>query len=217
MREKIIEEIHSSKVIAIARGLDPRKAVQLAEALYNGGIRLVEVTFNQRDTKNKFEKTCTAIEAIRSAMGGKMYVGAGTVLTIEQLTLAKQAGAQFIVSPDMNPEVIQETRRLGLVSLPGALSPSEIVQAHAAGADFVKVFPAGKLGAGYIKAVCAPISHIPLLAVGGIDEKNIAEFIAAGAAGAGVGGNLANKQWIDEGAFEKITATASALIKNCGK
>ena len=217
MKQIIIEEICATKVIAIARGLEPQKAAQLAEALYAGGIKLVEVAFNQKDTQNKFEKTCIAIEAIRSAMGDKMYVGAGTVLTIEQLELARMAGAQFIVSPDTNPQVIQETKRLGLVSLPGALTPSEIVQAYSSGADFVKVFPAGRLGAGYIKDVCAPISHIPLLAVGGINEKNIAEFIAAGAVGVGVGGNLANKQWIDEEAFEKITATASALIKNADK
>ena len=96
--------------------------------------------------------------------------------------------------------------------MPGAMTPSEILAAHAAGADLVKLFPAAALGSAYLKAVRSPISHVRIMAVGGINEKNAAEFLKAGAVGLGVGGNLANRQWIADGAFEKITQTARALI-----
>ena len=122
------------------------------------------------------------------------------------------AGGLFIISPDTNTDVIKRTRELGLVSMPGALTPSEIMTAHRAGADFVKLFPAADMGPGYLKAVRAPLNHIKLMAVGGINEKNAGDFLAAGAAGVGVGGNLANRAWIEAGEFGKITAAASALV-----
>ena len=98
-----------------------------------------------------------------------------------------------------------------MVSMPGALTPTEVLQAHKAGADFVKLFPAGNLGPGYLKSVAAPINHVKLLAVGGVNEKNVAEFLKAGAVGAGVGGNLVNKTWIAEGKFQEITALAKTF------
>ena len=109
-------------------------------------------------------------------------------------------------------EVIRRTRELGMVSLPGAMTPTEVMTAHRAGADFVKLFPASNLGTAYVKAVRAPISHVKLLAVGGINEDNVADFLHAGMVGAGVGGNLANKKWIEAGEFEKITETARKLL-----
>ena len=144
--------------------------------------------------------------------GPDMLVGAGTVTTPELVTRTRDAGGQFIISPDTNPAVIARTRELELVSMPGAMTPSEILAAHAAGADLVKLFPAAALGPAYLKAVRSPISHVRIMAVGGINEKNAAEFLKAGAVGLGVGGNLANRQWIADGAFEKITQTAQALV-----
>ena len=140
--------------------------------------------------------------------------GAGTVTTIEMLNLAKEAGAGFIVSPDCNPEVIKATVEAGMVSMPGAMTPTEILTAYRAGADFVKVFPTAGLGSAYIKAVRGPLNHIRLLAVGGVNEKNIADFLAAGCVGAGVGGNLVNKNWIANGEWDKITALAREFVTN---
>ena len=100
-----------------------------------------------------------------------------------------------------------------MVSMPGALTPTEVMQAHRAGADFVKLFPIGNLGVSYAKAVMAPISHVKLLAVGGVNENNVAEFLKAGMYGAGIGGNLANKKWIDAGEYHKITETAQKLVE----
>ena len=143
-----------------------------------------------------------------------MAFGAGTVTSLEMLELAKNAGAQFVVSPDTNEEVIKATVTSGMVSMPGALTPTEILNAHRYGADFVKVFPTSSLGASYIKAIRGPINHVRLLAVGGVNEKNIGEFIRAGVNGAGVGGNLVNKEWIARGEFDKITALAKEFVEN---
>lgn len=209
MREEIIDLVLQSRVIAIVRGLDGGFE-PLAQAMYDGGIRAIEVTFNQKDP-SQWVKTTGAIRAIKEAMGDKMAVGAGTVTSVELVELAREAGAQFIVSPDTDPAVIRRTRELGMVSMPGALTPSEIKQAHEAGADFVKVFPAGTLGAGYIKAIRGPLNHIRMLAVGGVSEKNAAEYIQAGCVGVGVGGNLVNKEWIANGEYGKIEALAREL------
>lgn len=207
--EKIVELVNKTKVVAIVRGLDSGY-VQLAQALYDGGIRAIEVTFNQKDPA-AWSQTTDAIRQIKAAMGYKMAVGAGTVTTVELVELAHSAGAEFIVSPDVNEDVIHRTKALGMVSMPGAMTPTEITTAHRAGADFVKVFPAGVLGTPYIKAIRGPLNHIALLAVGGVSEKNAGEFIKVGCAGVGVGGNLVNKAWVAAGEFEKITALAKEL------
>lgn len=213
MRENTIEQILKEKVIAIVRGVGPEQCLRVADALYQGGIRLVEVTFNQSNP-DSFSETTDAISAISKAYAGKMLCGAGTVTSEALVDLATDAGAKYIISPDSNPAVIRRTLDRGIVSIPGAMTPTEILAAHNAGADFVKLFPAAALGTDYIKAVRAPINHVRLLAVGGINEKNIASFLAAGLYGAGVGGNLANKAWIQAGEYERITAAAKELVAN---
>ena len=142
-----------------------------------------------------------------------MYVGAGTVTTPELVELTAKAQGRFIISPDVNEAVIARTRELDMVSLPGALTPTEVMTAYRAGADFVKVSPVGSLGVAYVKALRAPISHVKLMAVGGVNENNVADFLKAGMVGAGIGGNLVNQAWIDAGAFDKITETARALTE----
>lgn len=211
MEEKIIQAVKENKLIAIVRGVESDKCVKIAQALYDGGFRLMEITYDQKHPES-WEQTAKAIGAVAKAFEGKMYVGAGTVTCTELVELTHKHGGQFIISPDVNEDVIRRTRELGLVSMPGALTPTEVMIAHRAGANFVKLFPAGNLGTGYVKAVKAPISHVDLLVVGGIDEKNVASFLAVGAAGAGVGGNLVNKAWVEAGAYEKITEVAKALV-----
>lgn len=207
--KKVVEIVQETKVIAIIRGLGSGYE-KLAQALYDGGIRAIEVTFNQKDPST-WVQTTNAIRDIKEYMGGKMAIGAGTVTTEDLAQLAFDAGAEFIVSPDTNEAVIRKTKELGMVSMPGALTPTEIRQAYAAGADFVKVFPAGTLGSGYIKAIRGPLNNIPLLAVGGVSEKNAGEFRKAGCVGVGVGGNLVNKDWIAQGQWDKIIALAKEL------
>lgn len=211
MRQETIQWVEREKIIAIIRGAAPEQCLKVAAALYEGGIRLMEITYNQRDPSS-WQATAAAIASIAREYEGRMLVGAGTVTTPELVELTHKAGGYYIISPDTNEAVIRRTRELGMVSMPGALTPSEVMQAHRAGADFVKLFPIGNLGAGYAKAIMAPISHVKLLAVGGVNEKNVVDFLKAGLVGAGIGGNLVNKQWIEAGQYHKITETAKALI-----
>lgn len=213
MRDQIIQKVLDKKIVAIVRGVYDEDCVNLARALYEGGIELLEVTFDQ-SKREALSHTSDTIRQLVAALGDKMAFGAGTVTTLEMLELAKNAGAQFIVSPDTNEEVIRATVANDMVSMPGAMTPTEILNAHRFGADFVKVFPTSSLGASYIKAIRGPINHVRLLAVGGVNEKNIGEYIKAGADGAGVGGMLVNKELIAAGAFDKITELAKEFVKN---
>ena len=212
MREMVIEWALREKLVAIVRGVESDKCLKVAQALYDGGIRLMEVTYDQKNP-DSWKQTAQAIGDIAKAFEGKMLVGAGTVTSTELVELTHEAGGMFIISPDCNVDVIRRTRELGMVSMPGVLTPTEIMTAHNAGADIVKVFPISDLGVGYLKAVRAPISHVKMMVVGGINEKNIGQYLAAGAVGAGIGGNLANRAWIDAGEFDKITETAKALVQ----
>ena len=213
MRDTIIQKVLDKKIIAIARGVYGTDCVNLAKALYAGGIEMMEVTFDQSKPE-AFNRTSDTIAQLVQEMGDKMIFGAGTVTSLETLELARQAGAQFVVSPNTNEAVIKATVANGMVSMPGAMTPTEILAAYECGADFVKVFHTAGLGASYIKAVCGPINHVRLLAVGGVSEKNVGEFLKAGCVGAGVGGNLVNKEWIKNGEFHKITALAQELMVN---
>ena len=211
MKEDVIQSVRARKVVAIIRGFAPDVCLKLAETYAKGGIGLVEVTFNQKAPET-WKDTATAIAAIRDRFAGDVRVGAGTVLTAEQLTLCEQAGGEYMITPNVNVDLIRDCVRRGLVAMPGALTPSEAVAAHDAGASFVKIFPAGSLGPGYVKALVAPLGHIPFLAVGGISPDNVADFIAAGCVGAGVGGNLTNKAWIAAGEWDRITDVARRLV-----
>ncbi len=211
MKEDVIQSVRARKVVAIIRGFAPDVCLKLAEAYAKGGIGLVEVTFNQKAPET-WKDTATAIAAIRDRFAGDVRVGAGTVLTAEQLTLCEQAGGEYMITPNVNVDLIRDCVRRGLVAMPGALTPSEAVAAHDAGASFVKIFPAGSLGPGYVKALVAPLGHIPFLAVGGISPDNVADFMAAGCVGAGVGGNLTNKAWIAAGEWDRITDVARRLV-----
>lgn len=209
---EVMERVRTGRLIAIVRGLSSRHIPGIAAALLAGGISMLEITFDQL-RPDSWNETRESIKCVASEFGGRILVGAGTVMTMEQLEIACDAGAGYIISPDVNTVIIRETKKLGLVSFPGALTPTECVTAYNAGADAVKVFPAGKMGADYIKALRAPLSHIPMLAVGGVSVKNAAEFIKAGCIGLGVGGLLANREWAVNEEYEKITAMAREYVK----
>ena len=211
MRETIINEICKQKIIAIIRGANEQEAIAAARALYEGGITLVEVTFNQKSPET-FVDTAKTIKSIKEQMGDKMLVGAGTVTSTNLVKMAADAGASYIISPDTDVSVIGKTRELGLVSIPGAYTPTEAKMAYNAGADFVKLFPCVGDAPAYIKAICGPMNHIRFLAVGGVNENNAAEFLKAGAVGVGVGGNLVNKDWINSGDYQKICDAAKKYV-----
>ena len=207
-----LEYVQQRKIVAIVRGLKPEYMVRLAHALQEGGIGLMEVTYNQKAPETWID-TAQAISAVAREFGNELLVGAGTVITLDQVRMTYEAGGRYLVTPATQPEIIRAGKALGLGLYPGALTPTEILTAYAAGADAVKVFPAGTLGPGYIKAVKAPLSHIPLMAVGGVNEKNAADFMRAGCVGLGIGGNLVNKDWIAHGEWSRITDLAKEYVK----
>lgn len=205
----VLEQIEKCKVVAIVRGISSDKLVELTRALVRGGVNCVEVTFDQANPET-WADTQESIRLAKKALGDQICVGAGTVMSVEQVHLAVDAGAEYMISPNVNPDVIRETKRLGKVSIPGAMTPSEIATAYDCGADVVKLFPAGELGTGYLKAIRSPLKHIPLMATGGVNVDNCAEFLKAGSSCLGIGGNLVSKKLIDAGHFDEITAIAAA-------
>ena len=211
-KNTVIRQIETDKIIAIVRGIYDERADRLAESLLRGGVRLMEFTFDQKDPVACI-RAAACIERLSGRFRGEMCIGAGTVMTSEQADLAAEAGARFLISPDTNEDVIRLALSHGLVSIPGALTPTEIAAAHRLGADFVKVFPADFVGPSYFKAVRAPISHVKLLAVGGVGRENLSAFLSAGAAGAGIGSALFTKQLIADAAWDTISENARVIVE----
>ena len=212
MKEEIIKKIEEKKIIAIVRGFYEQECLNLAKALHAGGVDLMECTFDQESASER-ERTVETIKLLIREMGGSMAIGAGTVTSVEMVKQAKSAGAQFIVSPDTEEDVIKATCALDMVSIPGGLTPTEIKFAYDCGADFIKVFPASNMGVSYFKNVHAPLKQCKLLAVGGVSDKDAADYIAAGCSGVGVAGCLFKKEWIKNGEWEKITEASKKLVE----
>lgn len=179
--------------------------------MLKGGISLLEVTYNHESAASVSD-TLKSLKLIAKEFSNDVSLGVGTVLTSKQAEDAVDSGAQYIISPNTDVSVIKKTKELGKISIPGAFTPSEMVLAYYSGADIVKLFPAGILGTKYIKAVLAPLSHIPVIAVGGIDADNAVEFIKAGAIGVGIGGSLVDVKAVYEGDYEKITRVAKEYL-----
>ena len=214
-RQEVIGAIELGRLIAIVRGAGIDKALRVADALQKGGVNLIEFTFDQKSPAS-FPDNGRMIEAVAREFAGRMLVGAGTVTSPQLVDIAADAGAGYIISPNTNERVIARTLERGLVSIPGALTPSEILTAHEAGADFVKLFPVASMGVNYVREVKAPLSHVKFLAVGGISLENAADFMALGISGVGVAAKLVNKQWVEDGEYDRITAAAqrfAALVR----
>lgn len=208
----VVSFIKQNKLVAIARRISPDAIVSAALAVHAGGIRCLEITFDQA-SPSCIRDTAASITAVKKALGEKMCIGAGTVVTIEQAHAASDAGADFILAPDTNPAVIAAVKKLGMVSVPGAMTPTEIQCAWNSGADIVKVFPAGYLGLEYIKAVRGPINNVPLMAVGGVEESNVRAFLEGGYCSCGIGSNIMKNSLISEGRFDELTTLAAQFTK----
>ena len=200
------------KLIIIVRGVPQEKLLPLATALYEGGIRCMEITYCADGSVSDVE-TAGQIQLLSEQFGEVMAIGAGTVLTEHQVRLTKNAGGAFVISPNTDRKIIEETRRNGLISIPGALTPTEIAAAREAGADFIKLFPANFLSPEYIKGIKAPISDVNLLAVGGIHNNNMKEYLKAGVCGFGLGSNIIKKELIAANDFAGITALAKEYVQ----
>lgn len=206
-KQKVKQAINDEKIIVILRGLKKEDYVPVTQALYDGGIRLVEVTFDASGTHSDVE-IGGIIRDLVERFSGRLHIGVGSVLKPEQVRIAAKSGAKFIISPHVNRQVIQETIELGLVSIPGCFTPTEVVTAYDYGADFIKVFP-NELGQEkLIKAMRAPLPHIPLLAVGGVNPGNMVDMLKAGAVGLGMGSLFAEHSLIDNRNYRAITDRA---------
>ncbi|MCC3649554.1 MULTISPECIES: bifunctional 4-hydroxy-2-oxoglutarate aldolase/2-dehydro-3-deoxy-phosphogluconate aldolase [Bacillaceae] len=198
-----VDFIKAQVIVAVIREATAENIVPIASALYDGGVKVLEVTAETPGVMAMIEK-------VRVELGDKVLVGAGTVLDPETARAAIMAGSQFIVSPSLNTETIKMTKRYGIASIPGALTPTEILTAYENGADMIKVFPANAFGPGYIKNIHGPFPHIPLMVTGGINESNMQEYIEGGALAIGVGGNLVNPKNLNSDE-DYLTLTKKAL------
>ena len=210
------EWLMKNKLVAISRKVAKEDIKNTAKALYEGGIRSLEITFDQSNP-NCIEETVRSIEIVREVMGERMMIGAGTVLNVEQAIAAAKAGASFVLSPDTNVKVIDKVKDLGLISVPGAMTPSEIMVAWNHGADIVKLFPAGILTLAYYKAIKGPISHVPLMAVGGVGLENMKSFLDAGFCSCGIGSNIVRNDLIASKRFNDLTNLAKEYVSQIEK
>lgn len=207
-----VEFIREHKIVAIARKIPVKHMLGAASALYQGGIRILEITFDQGSSRC-IEDTVETITSLKTLFGNDMLIGAGTVITLEQVQAASGAGADFILAPNTDREVIELAKSMNLVAIPGAFTPSEIMTAWNAGADIVKLFPAANLGIPYIKAIRGPINHVPLMAVGGVDETNIKAFLDNGYMSCGIGSNIVRNDLIRAGRFKELAELAETFVK----
>ena len=201
----VVSLLYKHKIVAIIRGAKPGDVMEIAAALHNGGIRALEVTLNS-------ENALVLIRQLADQFKDSMQVGAGTVLNSASAMAAIAAGAQFIISPLLDIDTISVTKAQGIVSIPGAYTATEIVKAHEAGADIVKVFPAQS--AQYIKDLRGPLSHIPLMPTGGVNISNICAFRDAGAIAFGIGSALVDSsQPVTAAYLAALTEKARAFVQ----
>lgn len=210
--EEALAVVKKERLVAILRGVPQERADGVIEALVRGGVRVLEFTFDH-DRAECLAENAGKIRRAAERYGDRVLVGCGTALTVAEVEAAHEAGASLVISPNVDEAVIRRTRELGMVSMPGALTPTEIVRAWELGADIVKLFPAGELGLGYIKAVRGPLAHIPMSAVGGVKPENVEDFLNAGVCGFGVGGQLVLSAAVRSGDDAAIEARARAFTE----
>ena len=211
MAQDLCARLREKKLISIVRGAPTEKITKIADAIYRGGFRFMEITFDQSG-KTPHAVTAEQTRIVREAFDGRLHVGTGTIMTEAQLKLAAEAGAEYIISPNVDTAIIRATKAAGLLSIPGAFTPSEIAAAHRAGADFVKIFPADCFDLHYFKAIRAPINHIPLLAVSGVTPENLDDYLNAGMAGAGIGSILVTKADVANEDYDAIAQRAARYV-----
>jgi 2-dehydro-3-deoxyphosphogluconate aldolase/(4S)-4-hydroxy-2-oxoglutarate aldolase len=208
-KENQLRQVLECGIVAVVRSPDSQQLVEAARALADGGVSVVEITMS-------VPHALDVLRQVRQALGDRLLLGAGTVLDSETARAVLLAGAEFIVAPTVNLEVIRLCQRYDKLVMPGAFSPTEILTAWEAGADIVKVFPADVVGPPYFKALRGPLPQIRLMPTGGVDLNTAAAFLKAGACCLGVGGQLVEPKAIAERNFDRIRDLArqySAIVK----
>ena len=206
-RNEIISQIEDIGVVPVVRASSSEEAMKAVDAIRDGGINVLEITMT-------VPGAVKVIQAVADKYGSDVLVGAGTVLDPETARACMLAGAQFIVSPALNLKTIEICQRYGVPIAPGALTPTEVLTAWTAGADFVKVFPAGSVGgASYIKNLLGPLPHVKIIPTGGVSLKTAADFIRAGARALGVGTDLVDVKAIRAGDAHIVTERARQFVE----
>lgn len=202
-----LELLKKYRFVGIFRHIRPEFALRAAQAMYEGGVRIFEITFDpSRDTT--MEETGSIIRQLRDYFGPEVCVGAGTVLSVDFARAAWEAGAQFIVAPNTDEQVIAYTKEKGMLSIPGAYSPTEIMHAYKLGADVVKIFPILPHESAYLKNVISPLSHIPFMVTGGINPDTVETFLATGATAVAAGATIVTRELVEQGDFDTIRENA---------
>lgn len=204
-------ELHRHKLIAIIRGIPEDKLDGAVRAAYRGGIRAFEITYDPSDI-DTLENTARAFETVQKATGGDAILGAGTVVKPEYVPTAYQCGAKFIVSPDINEAVMSLTKENGMISIPGAFTPGEVMSAYRAGADIVKIFPIYRENIPYLKKLLAPLSFVPFMPTGGVNLDTAAEFMRIGAAVLAAGDAIFDRDAVMSEDFQIIEDNARKLL-----
>jgi 2-dehydro-3-deoxyphosphogluconate aldolase/(4S)-4-hydroxy-2-oxoglutarate aldolase len=201
-----LSRVHSSGIIAVIRAASGELLADVAEALLAGGVDVMEVTFT-------VPRAHQVLERVAERLGNRILLGAGTVLDTETARIALLSGAEFIVSPTVNTDVIQLCRRYDKLVLPGALTPTEVLSAWEAGADIVKIFPSDLTGPAYLKALAGPLPQVRMMPTGGVNLQTAADFLKAGAFALGIGGSLVDPQAVAAGDLKKIESLAKQYVE----
>ena len=209
----LTEQLRRDRLVVIARGIPTEVLLRAAEACAGAGVAFLESTFDHR-LDDPVGDNVAKISTLVREFAGSLRIGAGTVLTAEEARAARDAGAEYIISPDTDPEVIAETKRLGMASIPGAMTPTEIKRAWSLGADIVKVFPADDVGMHFFDNLRGPLPHIPLMATGGVNPQTIPEFLKRGVAAVGTGITILRPDLVAARDYEGIRSLAAAHVKS---
>lgn len=210
-REETKQAIERGGIMPVLRARSAEEGRALVAALAAGGVTVMEVTMT-------VPGAVELLRGLKKEFGERLLLGSGTVTTAEQAAATIAAGAEFVVSPSFHPEVVVATKEMGKVSIPGALTPTEVITAWRGGADYVKIFPCSAVGgASYLRSLLAPFPELQLIPTGGVTLATAADFLKAGARALGVGTDLVNPKAIEEGKPERVTETARAYLEIVGK
>lgn len=205
-KQEILERIKQLGLLAVIRGPSAALTVQMVEALVKGGVFGIEITYSTPDAEN-------VVRTLSSRYGDQVVLGMGTVTKPEQAASAKAAGARFLVSPVCEPTLVKAMVDTGLLTMAGALTPTEVLQAYQLGSDVVKIFPGSLGGPAYLKALRGPFPYIPMMPTGGVSAKNVADWYKAGVVAVGAGSELCPPDLAKAGKFEEITQRAAEFVR----
>lgn len=205
-KSAVLQKINELGLLAVIRGPSQDLTVQMVEALINGGVLGIEVTYS---TPNAEE----VVRILAKKYGDRILLGMGTLTKPEQAVTAKAAGAHFLVSPISDRDLVKAMVASGLVTMAGAMTPTEVFQAYSLGTDVVKIFPGSLGGPSYIKALKGPFPYIPMMPTGGVNAGNVADWFAAGVVAVGAGSELCPPQLAKEGKFDEISRKAAEFVQ----